>query len=252
MPKPKHIPGLDKASWARKKWFVELVSTAPPIIAAIVLAVRTWETDLELGITLAVGAVWLVLASALKVAHAREQDKDAALRQDHDGLLAAINVLQATTCQVCKLTAGGALDPSLRVTIHRVVPPLDRPEMIEQIVPYVGGKGGGAGRKFSIRSGITGAAIRNKSVYTSSRVSTDEEAYVTELMAEWSYTEHDARAVSKDRHSSMAVPLSNGQQVVGVVYLDSDKRDLFAKAEIQEAIIVACSGINRYVDERYA
>ena len=70
-------------------------------------------------------------------------------------------------------------------------------------------------------------------------------------MSQWSYTEREAKGLSRGRYSFMAVPIRSGQRVLGVVYFDSDERELFTGTEIVEVIVAACGGINRYVDWRY-
>jgi len=112
-------------------------------------------------------------------------------------------------------------------------------------------RGNGGGRRFSIRSGITGLAIRKGEPCVGARQSDDELAYVEELKARWSYTDQDARRMARGRYSFMAVPIRGGQHVIGVIYLDSDRRDLFTGTQIADQIVATCSGINRYVDWRY-
>jgi hypothetical protein len=124
-------------------------------------------------------------------------------------------------------------------------------EELEQLVDYVGSSSKGAGRKFSIRSGIIGRAVREKSPYAASRQSDDYEEYIHELVRDWAYTEEDARKLRSDRKSWMAVPIFGlNHAVVGVVYLDSVEKDFFTK-EVQQLTLNACAGIASYINERY-
>ena len=205
---------------------------------------------------LLVGAIWLLLASAVKVLHGREADKEASSKKNHEGLVAALHVVQALAGHICAIKKED-LDTTVRVTFHRIVPlekapdDLGQAEEIEQLVNYVGGNADGVGRRFSIRSGITGAAIRGNTPIWCERVNSDAAAYVKELKEQWAYTEHDAKKMSTDRFSCYAVPILHGNRTLGVVFMDSDKAQLFAGAEVQQTILVACGGINRYVGERY-
>lgn len=139
----------------------------------------------------------------------------------------------------------------MRTTIHRVVSGDGGAQEVEQLLPYVGGTGSPPGRTFSVRSGIIGKAVRERSVFAASRVSPDYEALLAELVRDWSYTMEDARKLSPDRRSWMAVPIPvEGGPVVAVVYLDSSEPDFFV-ADVQRVVLEACAGITSYIDEVY-
>ncbi len=196
--------------------------------------------------------MWLVIASVVKVLHAYQQDQEEKRKQDYDGLLGALHVLYGNISILLNFvnSDGGRL----RVTMHRVVPPSisDKDaEELEQLLPYIGGEGKGAGRKFSIRSGIIGKAAREKSPFAFSRQNDDHEAFIEELKSNWAYTEEDARKLKSDRKSWMAVPIfGENNAVVGVVYLDSNEKDFFNE-RVKEAVINSCSGVALYINERY-
>lgn len=253
MAKGNHIPGTTKAGLLARKSFVETVSSGPPVLAASVTSWNIWGTTA--GYLLAGGAFWLFLAAIVKVLHARTLDRATRLSEDHDGLLGSMHVLRSTVARRCGMTEPA--DDKLRVTIHRVVPPdkdsksLVQATEIEQIVPYVGGEGGGQGRRFSIRSGVTGHAIRTGQPAAGSRMPGNELEYVKEQVSDWGYTHREAEALTRGRHSFMAVPIQNRQAVVGVVYLDSSESSTFLSADVVEVILAACGGISRYVEERY-
>lgn len=255
MAEPKPIPGVSKPGLLKKKMPLELISSVPPFIVACVASANFLLKDetRTLGFVSAGAAVWLFGASVFKILHAKHQDAASTEQYQHHGLSAALAVLHAATAHACGFSPKES-DERLRVTFHRVVPPLDKPEHIEQLVPYVGGSQSGAGRRFSIRSGITGKSIREKSVYTATLVNGDEKKRRKELKEEWGYTDHDLQTLSMDRYSSMAIPIlsAHGQKALGVVYLDSDQRDLFAPEGVQAAILTACHGITTYVNQRYA
>ncbi len=77
--------------------------------------------------------------------------------------------------------------------------------------------------------------------------------YQRELIRTWHYTEKDAREATSDRFSAIAVPVQSKdrQRVLGVVYLDSDQREFFTPQKVSEAVMNGCSGISRYIGERY-
>jgi hypothetical protein len=245
---PRQIPGEKKLGLLQRKAVVELIASGPPVVAALVGALnapafRPWLLG---------GAVWLGLASLVKVLHANHQDQEARRIGDYDGLIGALEVLHATVAHECSISDAEA-HAKLRVTVHRVVPGEKNkdPEWIEQIAPYVGDGQDGSGRRFSIRSGVTGLAIRGCQPYAGARENDDEVAYIRELQAQWSYSETEAKNLSRGRYSFMAVPIRSGQSVVGVVYLDSSERDLFSSTDVVDVIVAACGGINRYVERRY-
>lgn len=251
---PKHIPGTAKPKWISKKWLVELLAGIPPFGLALVGGIRLVQDpaterlgNWSLGL-----ALLLLIAFIVKIAHARYLDKETAAKLDHDGLRGAIFVLHAAACELCGIDPNEAND-DLRVTFHRVVPPLNEPLEIEQIVPYVGGKGGGSGRKNSVRAGLTGRCIRMKEPLTMHRETVDEARYRAELAADWGYTEAEARAVMPDRMSFMAVPVldRSKQHALGVIYIDAKRQNSFVDAAVRSSLIQACGGVTRYVSERY-
>jgi hypothetical protein len=252
----KHIPGVEHQWWVRtmrQKWLVELVGSVPPLVVAAIAAFRFVQDDATrtVGYWSAGAAAWLFLASLVKILHTRELDKDANAKRDHDGLRAAMLVLHASAANACGLA--DAECNQLRVTFHRVVPPLTNAEQIEQVVPYAGGDGGGEGRTLSVRSGITGRCIRTKQLYTMHRPDGDVATYKQQLEADWGYTQADANKLSTDKMSFMAVPVldGTGKHALGVIYLDCVQPNMFESPEVQDDIFRMCGGVTQYVSERY-
>ncbi len=248
------IPGAKRERFFEKKAFVEGTSVVPPIIAGTVAAIVNLQDPGKktLGWLLLAAAIWLTVASVLKVLHAHSQDEQEQRRQDYEGLWGALHVMYATITTY--LPEDGSGNGKLRATVHRV----DRAsrkgkpaEELEQILPYIGGSGSPPGRRFSVRSGIIGKAVREKAAFTASRQNDDHETFLAELIRDWSYTEEDARKLSPDRRSWMAVPIFGKKQiVVAVVYLDSAERDFFDN-RIKSAVLGACGGIASYISEVY-
>jgi hypothetical protein len=241
------IPDPKVRRWFDRKAIVEALSVVPPIAAGVVtgLLALSDRAKTPFGIVLLASAGWLALASCVKVLHAHRQDRDHKQSDEHDGLRAALYVLHGIVS-----AAGG--DCRLRVTVHRVVPRKkgNPAEELEQLLPYVGGRGG-SGRTFSIRSGIIGRAAREQKLIAASRQLEDWEAFVAELVRTWGYTDAEARARTTDRRSWCAVPiLDRKQETAAVVYLDSDLPDYFTD-DVQDLIAASCRGITTYITERY-
>ncbi len=250
-----HIPGVKQPRLYERKWIAELVSVGPPILAAGIGAITNLN-DLDpfkqyMGRWLLAGCAWLVISSVLKVRNAYVQDREEQRKQNYDGLLGALLVLYRTLVEHLGIPDD---DGTLRMTIHRVVEapkPNQAAEQLEQVLPYIGGQGKGAGRRFSIRSGIIGRAVRDAAPYTFVRQTDDYDAFINEMVSEWGYTRDEARALTEDRQAWMAVPIQGPQGALGVVYLDTNSRDLFAP-EVQVLVINGCRGIADYVDARYS
>lgn len=249
-----HIPGRKADRFYEKKLVVELVAVLPPVVTAAVGAlVNLADPDKRnLGWWLAAPTAWLVLASAVKVLHAAAQDRERTRVEDYDGLRGALWVLYESTRRAAGVEEAG--DGTLRVTIHRVVVPRKKPSdggELEQLLPYVGGTGGPPRRTFSIRSGVIGLAARRKVPLTARRKSTEHPDFVNELVRYWAYTEEEARVLTVDRQSWMAIPIFTGHGTVGaVVFLDSSVPGFFSKA-VQRVVGNACGGIAAYIAEAY-
>lgn len=247
------IHGVKKKSLLDRKWFVESLSFVPAVAASAAASAKfLFESNYVLGWGLAIACVWTVVFSIIKIIHAKRQDERDDDLRSHDGLVASLTVVHELVSRAAGLSQEEKLK-CLRATFHRVVPPVGESDEIEQIVNYVGGAEDGVGRTFPIRSGITGQAIRENAVFVMDRQSDGYEDYKKELIKHWHYTEKDVRAITSDRFSAIAVPIQsrNGQQVIGVVYLDSSKKNFFSSEAVKEAVASGCWGIARYTGERY-
>jgi hypothetical protein len=246
----RHIPGAGKRRWWRKKGWQEAIYSIPPIVVALLGAatLRPPASDIAKPIGYAV-AVWLAAAAALRVAVARAED----IKDDpglvHEGLHAIVATLhEMLTAYYTKMDK----QASVRVTFHRVVPPIDKPESIEQIVPYVGWPSDGTGRRFSVNTGITGKAIRTKEVVAMSSTASSPQEHQAELVREWGYTEETAVKLTQGRVSAVAVPVldSSGHNALGVLYLDSDCPAAFDDTATM-IVMLGSQVINRFVTRRY-
>lgn len=245
------IPGRKRKRFWEHKAVVEALAVIPPIAAAAVTAILNLRDPAKrsLGWVLIGASVWLAVASVVKILNAQAQDAALKKSEGYEGLLAALHVLHGAVRS--RAGSDNLHEGRLRATIHRVVPGQGGVEEVEQLLPYIGGTGSSAGRTFSVRSGIIGKAVRERSVFAASRVSSEYEAFLSELVRDWSYTMDDARKLSPDRRSWMAVPIPvEGGPVVAVVYLDSSEPEFFS-GEVQRVVLEACAGITTYIDEVY-
>jgi len=235
------------------------VFNVPPFLAAVVAAIKfvadasqpTPPTSAKLMAWVsATAAAWLLLTSIWKISIAREEDGKAEPEILHEGLYASISTLCTMLKHYCNKRGCG---DDIRATFHRVVPPLDNPTKIEQVIPYSGSATDGMGREFSINTGITGQAIRRRKPITMSSTMDRETDHRQELIDEWGYTEAQAKSLTQGRFSAAAIPVLDltGQDVLGVIYLDSSERAIFDRADIQEIIVVGSAAVSDFVTKRY-
>ncbi|SIT18886.1 GAF domain-containing protein [Achromobacter sp. MFA1 R4] len=248
-----HLPGAQRKRFWQKKWPREMLFNGPPIIVAGSAAIKSWRDPAFdpwiFGLATA-ACLWLLVATTVRVVTARAEDLNEAPDVVHEGLYAAISTVQIMLSEWCsKRKCGG----DIRATFHRVVPPIQEPLEIEQIVNYAGSRGEGVGRIFSIHTGITGRAIRNKKPLVMSSQNGTEEQLRGELVQEWGYTESEARRLGPGRYSAMAVPVldRSGQHPIGVIYLDSSDRALFERDDVVEIVGAGTKAISDFVTKRY-
>lgn len=163
-----------------------------------------------------------------------------------DGLIGALTMLWGSM----KARHRGVPNPRLRLTIFQLV----GNDQLEQVLDYVGdARGGGKmGRRFNSRTGVIGNAIRTHQPVVGNRETDDFEAYVRELVRDWSYMESEARSLSKETRSMLAVPLreSDVSPVMGVLYIDSVVPGFFTRRQ-QIAVYYAAITIASYASEQY-
>lgn len=250
------IKGISTLPIWKRKVLVETVTSVPPIIGAVVgIFARPQGTDVLLWL-LVLGAAWLTVGSVLKILKAHDEDQKTLHDQSHTGITACLHVLHAIIEDQGKIefNKADATAFDLRVTFHRVIEPLDDSKELEQLVDYVGGDGGGEGRRMNIRCGITGQAVRVNDVFVMDRDVEDVDSYRQILVSEWHYTRSEASKLKADRFSAIAVPITSETDkdlVLGVVYMDTKMQNFFNRARLQECAVNSCAGMSRYIGERY-
>jgi hypothetical protein len=144
----------------------------------------------------------------------------------------------------------------VRLTVYSVVFDRQRrePMELEQMIDYVGGSGGPAGRRVSVRTGIIGVCARMSSLVTAERTSDEITAFRQEMVRGWGYTQDEARQLSADRWSFLACPITEAEDgpVIAVAYLDSQTRNLFDASGVQESIIQQCGVLAQIIRRCYS
>lgn len=248
-----HLPGAQRKRFWQKKWPREVLFNGPPIIVAGTAAVKSWREPLFdpwiFGLA-STACFWLMVATIVRVATARAEDRNDVPDVLHEGLYAAVSTVQTMLSEWCLKRQCGS---DIRATFHRVVPPVQEPREIEQIINYAGSSGEGVGRMFSIHTGITGRAIRNKKPLVMSSQNGSEDQLRRELVEEWGYTEAEARRLGPGRFSAMAIPVldRSGQHPIGVIYFDSSDRALFERDDVVEIVGAGTKAISDFVTKRY-
>lgn len=233
-----------------------LTAAAGAVALALVTILYPNEKTTRLDTVLAgisiVGTAVVVTAALVKLVQGIEKDRKENDDARLDGFHAVLHVIHSIVRHKAKLSRNET--DRLRVSIHRVVRPEKKwghPEEVEQMLDYVGGNGKHAGRRFSIRTGIIGRAIREREAFAVSRKSTDHKAFIKEMVQEWGFTSEEAAKLTFDRNSWMAVPiLYRGGEVTGVVYLDSNDSGIFTE-DVRNEVVSACAGLAVFISERY-
>jgi hypothetical protein len=239
------VPGPKKMGLLEREAPTALVTGIGSVITGAATAFKAFgEVTSNLLRGLALASVGLATLGLLfKVHQARKKD---AKEENLDGPLEITSALYLVHTMVC----GAAPNTKVRVTLHAVVG-----ESLVQCVPYVGGIGGAAGRKFDIRSGVIGSVARSGDVVLTRRTSTDHEAFVREMMTAHSMTEKEARDLDPSRFAWYGIPLfadeKPDQKPVAVLFFDSDQADAFTN-DVQAVACTAAKGLALYIRKHYS
>ena len=238
------FPGVTRPNWWARDWVTTVLAGVPPVVASCVAAAK--EHDHSLRFALEAVAVWLVLASSVKVVLSWQKDRKAEVYESARDLTGVLLTLYHIMKQHCRIGDSPDEAKRLRLTVHRVVG-----EEFEQCVDYVGGSGGPAGRRFSVRAGIAGHAAAIGKPVLAKRNNDNHAEFLAELADRWRFTLAEAAKVSHDRKSWMAVPIPGKNGPIAVLFLDSNEQDFFAP-DVQNVVVAACQGLAAYVKMRYA
>jgi len=243
------IPGLIKPKWYDREWLVELTAGIVPAATLVWAAIDSFKSNQpKKGWTFLAALLVLLMAAGIKVLRGRVRDQKRIQQESPMDLLGCAHVLhRALTHQL-----GGHGD--IRVTIHRVVPGgTADDEKYEQVIPYVGGQGGGSGRQWSTKVGIVGRVVRKGAPLSATRATSDHGKVIDELIQVWGYGRQEAQALAPDREAWMAVPIYDAptsRAVIGVVYIDSAKASL-DNEDTSKIVVEMCKGIAHFIRTRY-
>jgi hypothetical protein len=254
------LPAPKKTRWFATELATTLFAATPTVLAAAGGIAKGWRDDSRGFVVFGVAiVVATALGTAFRALQSRRKDlRDAARRSPAD-LEAGLYTLHSAVVAMRGLPYDDHAIEKLRVTIFRLV---EHEDAVEQIVPFVGGAGGGEGRRLSARSGVIGRAVLQGKVAAMIRDGSFDD-YVQTLVESYAMHVHEARALPDDRFSFVAVPIRGRGvgPVVGVVYIDSTDRTFFSDparpgGDISPPFVLkvatACAGLALYTELRYA
>lgn len=241
IPKPKNLRFHErKVTHAVLGGLGALLAGAGKIVPDLLAGVWSASTTVS-----GIGLLVAVVAAVVTTLKAKDDDAEATTATNQvNPIKASLHILYGTLRALDNERTGAPDDDRywqdrLRITLHGCVG-----DDLLQVLDYVGGTGGKAGRTFSGRSGVIGQAVIRQASTFSQRVSQDDDGYRRELVDDWRYPRREAMELRSDRWSFAAVPLVVGEQVVAVLYLDSSDPEFFTSN--RKVIEGACQGLARY------
>lgn len=248
------VPTVHKRKLRLRDWHLEaltgLLGSAPGFVWAIKSAVVERNLWFALGLSIA-----SLLIAALAVTRAlRKRSVELQFEPPKEP-----QAIVDWAKQVHRLLNEGKSDEDreaegVRITVHAVRRRrwLDEPFEFQQLTNYVGGHQTGFARTHSARPGIIGLVARYRQPFAMVRTSDNDEKFLEEMVLNWAFTWDEAKALSPDRRSWMAVPLTDGTDgpVVAVVYLDSKQDDFFGE-DLQERIVDQSIALAERLRDRY-
>jgi hypothetical protein len=254
------LPPPQKTRWYTTELATTLFAAVPTVLTAVGGIVKGCREEARAFVQLGVAVLLAtLLGTTVRALRSRQKDRGEAARRSPADLESGLYTLHSAVVALRGLPYDERAVEKLRVTIFR----LDEGEdVVEQLVPYVGGAGGGAGTRWSARSGVVGRAVLQGKVAAMIRDGSFDE-YVQTLVERYAMHTREARALPDDRFAFVAVPLRRRGTgpVVGVVYFDSTDASFFsdpaaAHGDISEPFVVrvatACAGLGLYTELRYA
>ncbi len=227
------LPSVKQRKLRLRGWVLDVVSAAAVLGITVLAGFRFWAdpkvTHVNVLATLLLAGAAFLLTAAKAWRGRKAELKYEPLDEPSDIKGWAVGLHNA----VCHQIGHAASDDSrLRVVVHKVVwdRRLEEPLRLEQVIRYVGGRGGPVGRSTSPRAGVCGRVVRGGDSYWAARVADHERAFIDELIEVWGFTWSEAREKAADRWSWMGVPIFDGDRVAAVVYLDLTCRRSLTRA----------------------
>lgn len=258
------LPGVtDKKGFFQKKWAPDLFDVVGGFVALIPVGLQAWNNlnatdpkitaaDRNLSYLAFAGIVIVCGKGVVKLYQNIREEQKQTEGNRLEGIEAGLEIIHSIVRHMHNFDRHQY--DRLRVTLYRVAESRTNPgeKELEQIVEYVGSRDATKrkGRRFSIRCGLIGKVARSGEAQGATRETEDNEAYLRELEVEWNFTRDEAVRLSSGRNSFFAVPITYGQEVTAVVYLDSSQRHFFPD-NVKRNIIVACLGLAVFINRRY-
>jgi len=120
------------------------------------------------------------------------------------------------------------------------------------VLPYVGGRGGDAGRKTRPNCGLIGNVVADGAGYTYKRLARTTQSFRKALVSDFGYSPEEAAALRDDRWSYLGLPIfdpGDDQTVIAVIYMDSSEPDFFDD-DVPDRLERITEGINDYLKRR--
>jgi hypothetical protein len=233
------IPGLTAHPWYVQKAARALLSGVATVVSLGVAVYAAFvKGDIFIAACVAFSSVFSGAHAAVGFLADRYDDRRKKAESSPLDLRGCLHVIYAVALSAKSMPTN---DPRLRVTLHRI-----EGENVVQLFPYVGGEGGGQGRKFSARSGVVGKAVTAQRPWAMHRANDSFDEYIKQAQEDYGMTEKEAKSLARGRMSFLAVPIGGG-----VVYLDCSDRDFFDSSTVG-IIVDACAGLSQFVNFRYA
>lgn len=243
------FPGVTRSPWYSRDLIVTLIGGFPPLIGASIGAWTAWnENKPKLAALLTVSAVWLAIATLLKLLQSHPKDRQQINVESPADLTGCLHILYDILKMRCQIGDTAADKQKLRITVHRV-----EEDEYQQCIPYVGGDGGPPGRSTSIHAGIVGRVARTGKVLVAQRENVDHGKFLDELMSSWAFKRDEAEHIAHDRNAWMAFPIpgEKDSKPLAVLFLDSNDANFFTE-EVQAIVAAAASGLASYIKVRRA
>ena len=168
--------------------------------------------------------------------------------QDEKSDIAIEAVLESVYQTLLITIKEGEDDPAIRLTIYRLS---ENEKFLIQHTKYFGdGVNEIVRHKVAIEKGVIGAAFRTKKVATCNRGPTiSDEQFIEDMVNTFSYTEEEAKNLSRDRRAWIALPVVEVTGVHSVLFCDAKVCGFFgSKRTIRYRVLEgACAGLAEFL-----
>lgn len=253
------LPLPKRTRWYATELATTLFAAVPTVLAAAGGIAKGWREDSHRFVLFGIAVVVAtILGTTFKALQSRRKDAREAAKRSPADLEAGLYTLHSAIVAMRGLPYDDHAIEKLRVTVFRLI---ESEDAVEQLVPFVGGAGGGEGTRLSARCGIVGRAVLRGKVAAMIRDGSFDD-YVQMLVEDYAMHAYEARVQADDRFAFLAVPLRRRGTgpVVGVIYADSTDASFFSDpsapgvdicARFVARVATACAGLGLYTELRY-